>query len=102
MPLSELECRQAKPQDKPYKLTDAHGLQLWVHTSGSRTWRMAYRFNGKQRSITFGQYPTISLGDARRKRDDVRRLLWEKKDPEGEPQAVEEPEDTTFKRVATL
>jgi integrase len=101
VPLTEIECRTAKPKTKPYKLTDANGLQLWVHTSGSRTWRLAYRFAGKQRSITFGQYPTITLGEARRKRDDVRRLLWEGRDPEAVVTTTTASVDRTFKAVAT-
>lgn len=75
MPLTDAACRTAKARSKTYKLSDAGGLQLWVSTSGSRIWRMAYRFDGKQKLLTFGPYPDVSLAQAREFRDDHKRRL---------------------------
>lgn len=81
MPLSDAACRAAKGQEKLYKLSDAGGLQLWVHPSGSRTWRLAYRFAGKQKNYTLGTYPDMKLVEARDLRDDAKRRLRKGEDP---------------------
>jgi hypothetical protein len=65
MALTDAVCRTSKPGEKTYKLSDAGGLQLWIHPSGSRTWRLAYRFEGKQKMLSLGTYPTLSLAFAR-------------------------------------
>src|SRR3954464_15506350 len=69
MPLSDAACRSAKPADNLYKISDAGGLYLLVEKNGSRLWRQAYRFDGKQRLIALGSYPAVSLADARIARD---------------------------------
>ncbi|MCK1474907.1 tyrosine-type recombinase/integrase [Bradyrhizobium sp. 197] len=81
MPLSDAACRSAKSAEKPYKLGDAGGLYLLVETSGSRLWRQAYRFDGKQRLIALGAYPAVSLADARIARDANKALLAKGVDP---------------------
>jgi hypothetical protein len=68
-------CRSAKRRDEPDKLSDAGGLQLWVHTSGPRTWRIARCFDGKQKVLSPGQWPELSLAEARDLRDDNKRLI---------------------------
>ncbi len=65
MPLTDIALRNAKPKEQPYKLFDGGGLFLYVTPSGSRLWRLAYRFAGKTKQLSFGPYPTISLADAR-------------------------------------
>lgn len=55
----------AKPQDKPYKLTDAHGLFIYITPAGGKSWRYLYKLDGKHKTKTFGQYPQIGLADAR-------------------------------------
>lgn len=78
MPLSDAACRSAKPgDDKPYKISDAGGLFLLVEKNGSRLWRQAYRFDGKQRLIALGAYPAISLAAARTAGMRI-RLSWRK------------------------
>lgn len=75
MPLSDAACRSAKPgDDKPYKISDAGGLFLLVEKNGSRLWRQAYRFDGKQRLIALGAYPAISLAAARTARTNTFRI----------------------------
>jgi hypothetical protein len=66
--LTNIECRNARPRDKSYKLADAHGLYLFVATTGTRSWRWKYRWQGKERKLTFGLYPEVSLADAREAR----------------------------------
>ncbi|MFG1359340.1 tyrosine-type recombinase/integrase [Xanthobacter pseudotagetidis] len=81
MALTDMALRNAKPQDKPYKLFDGGGLHLLVNPSGGRIWRLAYRFLGKPKQISFGPYPTVSLADARQKRDEAKKLLLDGQDP---------------------
>ncbi|MGA0561642.1 Arm DNA-binding domain-containing protein [Ancylobacter sp. VNQ12] len=54
MALTDTACKNAKATDKPQKLSDSGGLHLFVSPSGSRLWRMAYRFDGKQKQLSFG------------------------------------------------
>lgn len=81
MPLNDLKVRNAKPKDKPYKLTDSEGLYLHITEKGSKLWRFRYRFEGKEKLLALGKYPEISLLDARQRRDDARRLLANNVDP---------------------
>lgn len=75
MPLSELKIRALKPKDKPFKVYDEHGLYLQITAAGGKCWRFKYRFSGKERLLSLGTYPTISLATARDKRDQARKLL---------------------------
>ena len=53
--------KSARPKDKPYKLSDRDGLYLLIKPTGTRYWRMNYRFNGQQRTVSFGRWPEITL-----------------------------------------
>ncbi|HEV7276522.1 MAG TPA: integrase arm-type DNA-binding domain-containing protein [Devosiaceae bacterium] len=75
MPLTDIACRNTKPREKQYKLSDGGGLQLVVTPAGGKHWRLAYRFAGKEKTLSFGAYPTVKLADAREQRDDARKLL---------------------------
>jgi hypothetical protein len=79
--LSDVKCRTAKPRKALYKLSDGGGLQLWVKPNGSRLWCFAYRFGGKQKMLSIGAYPVITLADARTARDDAKRVLANGDDP---------------------
>ena len=81
MPLTDVRIRSLKPADKPHKYSDGGGLFLFIPPSGSKLWRMAYRFEGKSRLLSFGAYPAVSLKDARERRDEARRLLAKGIDP---------------------
>lgn len=85
MKLTEITCKNAKhtnPKSKaPLKLSDGYGLSLWVYPNGSKYWRLAYRFDGKQKTLALGVYPDISLKQARMKRIDAKELINEGKDP---------------------
>ncbi|RWM04932.1 MAG: DUF4102 domain-containing protein [Mesorhizobium sp.] len=64
-----------------HEASDGSGLQLWVQPSGTRLWRLAYRFDGKQKLLSLGSYPVISLADARQARDEAKHLLKAGADP---------------------
>ena len=80
-PLSDLEIKNAKAKNKAYKLADGYGLYLLITTTGGKLWRMRYRFLGKQKVLSFGAYPAVSLADAREKRDEAKKLLAKGLDP---------------------
>lgn len=79
--LTAASVSRAKPKDKSYKLSDRDGLYLLIEPSGSRVWRMNYRMHGKQRTITFGRWPELLLGEARERLLDARRLIANGVDP---------------------
>lgn len=79
--LTDIQIKKAKPADKAYKLSDSGGLFLHVSTTGNRSWRMKYRFAGKEKLLTFGSYPDIALRDAREKRDAAKAILRDGRDP---------------------
>ncbi|MBB4196688.1 integrase [Rhodoblastus sphagnicola] len=81
MALTDIEIKSAKGRDKPYKLADGGWLYLVVNPSGSKLWRMAYRFDGKERLLSLGAYPLVSLKDARAKRDEAKAALLAGIDP---------------------
>ena len=81
MALTDLAIRSAKPTNALQKISDGEGLQLWVQPNGSKLWRMAYRFAGKQKTLAIGTYPAIGLSDARKKRDEAKALLASGIDP---------------------
>lgn len=81
MALSDLSIRAAKPADKPFKVTDEKGLFVLVNPNGSKLFRMKYRFDGKEKVLSFGAYPDVSLKQVRDRRDDARRLLAQDVDP---------------------
>lgn len=74
MSLTDTAARNAKPREKPYKLSDGHGLYLQVDPSGSKLWRLKYRFNDKEKRLSFGVYPVVSLAHARERQLEARRL----------------------------
>ncbi|MFU2317147.1 tyrosine-type recombinase/integrase [Rahnella sp. PCH160] len=81
MPLNARQVETCKPKEKEYKLSDERGLYLLVKPNGSRYWRMKYYFGGKEKKLSIGVYPDISLAEARSRRDDARKLLTDGQDP---------------------
>lgn len=81
MALTDREIRKVQPGAALAKFSDGGGLQLWVMPDGAKRWRLAYRHNGKQKTLAIGVYPAISLREARDARDDARRLLSLGQDP---------------------
>ena len=81
IPLSETKARTAKPDVKEYKLFDGGGLHLLVTPSGGKLWRMKYRFAEKEKLLSFGPYPEVTLSEARQKREDARKQIINGIDP---------------------
>lgn len=79
--LTHTAVLQAKTVAKQQKLFDGGGLYLLVQSAGSKYWRMAYRFAGKEKTLAFGSFPEISLKEAREKRDKARKLIADGIDP---------------------
>ena len=102
MPLTDMKCRTEQPKVKLHKLTDGGGLQLWVQPGGTRLWRLAYRFESKQKLLALGIYPTVSLARARQAREEARRLLTDGLDPaiEKKRKAQDRAKAPTFRGVA--
>jgi integrase len=102
--LSDTKIRKAAPADRDYKLADEKGLFLLVRKNGGKLWRMKYRVAGKEKLLSFGPYPDVTLTAARDARDRARRLLREGVDPGAEKKraanAERLAEEHTFESVA--
>ena len=107
MPLTDTAVKNAKAQDKKVKLFDSEGLFLLIAPNGGKWWRLKYRHGGKEKLLSLGVYPEISLKEARRRRDEARTLIAQGIDPSEqrkEEKAVAEAEskekENTFQAVA--
>jgi integrase len=104
MALSDARLRALKPLSRPAKISDGGGLHVLVTPQGSKLWRLAYRFEGKQKLLALGAYPVISLGEARLRRDRAKNLLSNGVDPSLaarlEKQRRSAEADTTFAAIA--
>lgn len=102
--LTDTYIKSLKPAEKAKKYADGGGLFLYIPTSGSKLWRMAYRFNKKSKLLSFGEYPTVSLKKAREKRDEAKKLLADGIDPGQHKKALkaarEAEEANSFKNIA--
>lgn len=81
MPLTDTKIRTFKPRSTSYKFSDERGLYLEVRPTGGKWWRLKYRFDGKEKRISFGVYPDVTLKDARMRRDSARKELANGRDP---------------------
>ena len=81
MPLTDAQIRRAKPGEADYRLPDGQGLHLFVTTAGGKHWRLRYRFGGKEKLLSIGPYPAISLAEAREVREAAKSALRQGKDP---------------------
>ncbi|MCB2216371.1 MAG: tyrosine-type recombinase/integrase [Desulfobulbaceae bacterium] len=81
MALTDTAVRKAKVGSKQYRLTDGQGLYLLVTSNGKKHWRLDYILHGKRKTFAIGQYPAITLAEARNKRDEARRLVADGVDP---------------------
>jgi integrase len=98
--LTESLVRGAEPREKAYKLFDSGGLFIIVNPNGSRWWRLKYRYRGKERGISLGVYPLVSLRLARLGRDEARALLADGIDPSYHRQREKRAQTETFELVA--
>ena len=81
MALSDMAIKKAKPREKIYTLKDADGLYLEIKPSGKKYWRLRYWIDSKENRLSLGEYPLISLAEARSRRDDKRRMIKDGVDP---------------------
>ena len=86
--LTDTAAKNAKPKDKPQKITDGGGLYLLVNPNGAKYWRYKYRLDGKEKTLSIGSYPEISLKDARTQHEEARALLARGVDPSQHKQAT--------------
>jgi len=101
MPLKDVAVRNAKPSAKPRKLSDGGGLHVLIQPTGGKLWRLAYRFAGKQKTLALGVYPVVSLEEARRRRDEAKKLLARSIDPSVQRKADKQAgKDSGFRAVA--
>ena len=104
MALSDLAVRSPKPGPKPRKLYDERGVFLLVNPTGFKWWRLKYRFAEREKLLSLGTYPDVSLRDARNRRDEARQLLVTGRDP-GEARkaakVVAQADLATFETVAS-
>lgn len=104
MPLSDTGLKNLKPTEKPYKKADGGGLHVLVSPTGAKLFRLAYRYNGKQKLLSLGAYPAVKLVEVRAKRDEARALLAKGLDPSAERKRAEVEKAvetlTTFRAVA--
>jgi len=102
--LNDAAIRAIKTTGEKQKFSDEGGLQLWVSEKGTKTWRFAYRFHGKQKDVVLGQYPAVGLSEARKRRNDAKTQLANGNDP-GQQKKIDKltkaiANATTFKAVA--
>jgi integrase len=102
--MNDLQCKNARPRDKAYKISDSHGLYLHVLPTGMRVWRWNFRFEGSAQTMTFGRYPELSLTNARLERAAADKVRRSGVDPREDRQKVKQShadaEAATFKAVA--
>jgi len=103
--ITDAKIRKLKPKDKPYKMTDSNGLYLEVSKTGKKTFRYRYRhpITKKEQTLTIGDYPAISLSDARQRRDDARELIQQGINPSEQKQRQKaEAQQEQVKKIITF
>lgn len=100
--LTDAQIRKIKPLEKKKRYTDEKGLYLEVTPAGGKFWRLKYRFNGRESTLTIGSYPETTLAQARRSRDEARIQLYQNIDPNAvKNQRLQEVDETIlFKSLA--
>lgn len=98
--LTDLAVRTAKPREKQYKIWDSGGMFVLVTPRGSRWWKLKYRVDGREKSLSLGVYPRVSLALARERREQAKDLLEAGIDPSAQRQAEKRARSATFESVA--
>ena len=103
MPLSDIKIPNLKPKEKPYKVSDFEGLFVLVKVSGAKSWRFKYCIDGKEKLLVIGDYPAVSLAQAREARDLAKSQLADDVDPseakQEEKRILREAKGHTFQRM---
>jgi hypothetical protein len=81
MALTDIKIKKEKPRDKAFKLFDEEGLYLLVTTKGAKYWRLKYHLNGKEKILALAVYDTVTIADARIKRNIARNRIANRIDP---------------------
>lgn len=90
MKLTDKACKAAQPQNKTYKMFDGGGLYLQVNSNGSKFWYKKYYYLRKEKKLSIGEYPIISLAEAREKRQQAKSLLANGQDPSAVKQEIKQ------------
>src|SRR3981081_4225421 len=98
--LTDKAIKGAKRREKPYKLFDERALFMLVPPKGARWWRLKFRVEGKEKLLSLGVYPNVSLKDARQRRDELRQQLASGVDPSAKRKAEKIAGADTFEAVA--
>ncbi|MGC9197352.1 MAG: Arm DNA-binding domain-containing protein [Acidobacteriaceae bacterium] len=105
MPLADTGIKKAKPRQRPYSMGDGGGLYLWLTTAGGKLWRWSYQYEGKEKLMSLGKYPDVSLGQARERHREARKLLAEGVDPMAQRTAAKTAEkaavENSFQSITT-
>ena len=96
-PLTDKEIKASKSKEKEYKLFDGGGLYLSITAKGKKWWRLKYNFEGKEKRISLGVYPLVTLQEARKKREDLKYQISQGINPSAERKEEKE----TIKEEAT-
>lgn len=86
--LTDKKITAARPQKRRYKLADGQGMYLLITPDSGRYWRLKYRFGGREKLLALGPYPSVTIKEARDRRDDARKALRDHRDPGAEKQAA--------------
>lgn len=100
-PLTDSKVKNAKPRTKSYKLFDGQGLFIEVKPTGSKLWRLKYRFEGKEKSLTLGSYPVVSLSMARQRSFEQKQELSNGRNPSATRKALKMEKSNSFEAVAS-
>ena len=104
--LTDTEIKRAKVAERAYSLGDGGGLYLWVTPAGGKLWRWSYRFEGKEKLMSLGKYPAVSLALARERHAEARKLLATGLDPMAQRKATKVAEKAavknSFQSIASL
>lgn len=98
--LNSTRIKNLKPKAKPYKVADAHGLYIDVRPTGAKFWRQKYRYNGKEKLLSHGKYPTVTLAEARALRDSAIKNLSDSIDPAALKKELKAQKLNTFSELA--
>ncbi len=98
--LTDTKIKSLKARKKAYKLADANGLYIYVTPKGTKYWRQKYRINGREKLLSHGEYPFITLGEARKLRDEARTLIKQGTDPALEKKTLKADKRNSFEAIA--
>jgi integrase len=99
--LTDAKLRALKSKGKPYRVSDERGLSIQVSAAGSKLWRFRYEIQGKESMLALGQYPEVTLAQAREARDAARKLLAQGTDPAANRRACRDASLDTFDGLAS-